>query len=203
MRLPAKPGDMPASLQAQQRPRGGSHLQVRREFLLLHQPSGCRNVASARERRFAQLGRLLLCFLSHCKSRGCPSVPPVPGRGAQPRRHTPHHPGGLLGSRWAGSGPPWCPAGALGRGGGQDAALQLGRECEQPLQILRCGPCYVRGFSRVTSTPQLASDLVSTATLSGPEGYRSRETEGIVPEVTPCTTPWVLLPGGRKRQRRG
>lgn len=85
-------------------------------------------------------------------------------------------------------------------GGGRDAALQLGRECEQPPQILCCGPCYIRGFSRVTSAPQLASDLVSTAALSRPEGYCDGELEGTIPEVTPCTTPWVLLPGDRKRE---
>lgn len=95
-----------------------------------------------------------------------------------------------------------CPGGE-GRGGGHDTALQLDKECEQPPQILGCRPCYIRGFSRVTSAPQLASDLVSVATLSGLEGYQGRKTEGSVPEVTPCTTPWVLLPEGRKRQTSG
>lgn len=61
---------------------GGNHLQVRGEFLLLHQPRGRRDVAGARERRFAQLGRLFLRLLGHCGSRGCASVSPEPGRRA-------------------------------------------------------------------------------------------------------------------------
>lgn len=52
-----------------------SHLQVCRELLLLHQPGGRSNVASSSECCFAQLGRLFLRFLSHCKSQECPSVP--------------------------------------------------------------------------------------------------------------------------------
>lgn len=66
----------------------------------------------------------------------------------------------------------------VGRGGGHGTALQLGKECEQPPQILVCQPCYIRGFSRVTSAPQLASDLVSVATFSGTEQYPGRMTEG-------------------------
>lgn len=182
---------------------GDSHLQVCRELLLLHQPGGRRDVAGAGEGCFAQLGRLLLRFLSHCKSRGCPSVPPRAKRGAQLWLHALHHPrgaGGEMLGRFRLF--PLPRHGGEGRGGRHDTALQLGKECEQPPQILGCWPCYIRGFSRVTSAPQLASDLVSVATLSGPEGYHSRKTEGPVPEVTPCTTPWVLLPVGRKRQKR-
>lgn len=128
--------------------------------------------------------------VSPCQ-KGCPAMASCPA---------PHR-GELAGRCWAGSGSSHFLA-LVGRGGGHDTALQLGKECEQPLQILGCWPCYIRGFSRVTSAPQLASDLVSVATLSRPEGYHSRKTEGPVPEVTPCTTPWVLLPVGRKRQKR-
>lgn len=109
--------------------------------------------------------------------------------------------GELAGRCWAGSGSPHFLA-LVGRGGGRDTALQLGKECEQPRQILARRPCYIRGFSRVTSAPPLASDLVSVAELSGPE-VPPQEHRGAVPEVTPCTTPWVLLPEGRKRQRAG
>lgn len=68
---------------------GDSHLQVCRELLLLHQPGGRRDVAGTGEGGLAQLGRLFLRFLSHCKSPGCPSVPPpvlkrVPSCGFMP-----------------------------------------------------------------------------------------------------------------------
>lgn len=71
-----------------------------------------------------------------------------------------------MGRYWAGSGSSQFRA-LVGRGGGCDTALQLGKECEQPPQILGCWPCYIRGFSRVTSAPQLASDLVSVALRAG------------------------------------
>lgn len=124
-----QPGRSPPSLGTCQLPcghgrgQGGSHLQVSRELLLLHQPGGSRNVASAGERCFAQLGRLLLRFLSHCKSRGCPSVPPpcqgaVPSHGSMPRTTQRV----LTGRCWAGSDPPQLSAQALG---GEGAGMLL------------------------------------------------------------------------------
>lgn len=187
--LPTKPRDMPASLWAWQGPGGFS-------------PSGQQGTPPSSPARWqprcCQHRRTLLrpagtpapSLSQPLQEPGVPiSAPSVPGSGAQPRFYAPYHPGGADGEALGRirPSPALCPG--AGRGGGRDAALQLCGECEQPPQILRCGPCYIRGLSRVTSAPQLASDLVSVATLSRPEGYRGGKPEGTVPEVTPCTTP--------------
>lgn len=199
--LSAKPGDVPASPWAWQW-QGGLTFRSAGNSSFFTSPVAAAMLPAPENAASPSWDACSFAFSATARAGGAHQCPPVPGRGAQLWLRAPHcSGGGWWGVAGQDQAPP--PAQALGRGGGWDAALQLGRECEQPPQILlRCGPCYVRGFSRVTSAPQLASDLVSAAALSGPEGYRGGEPEETVPEVTPCTTPWVLLPGGRKRQRR-
>lgn len=91
----------------------GAHLEVRRELLLLHQPGGRRDVAGTREGGFAQLGRLLLRLLSHCKRRGRASVPPLCREG------------GLAAAQGGAGQDQALPACVPGRWGGEGAGTAL------------------------------------------------------------------------------
>ena len=138
--LPTKPGEAPASPQAWQRPGGltfrsagnSSFFTSPVAAAMLPAPENAASpswdACSLAFSATARAGGGHQCPPPHARE-GCPAVAPCP---------TPHG-AVLVGGLWAGSGPPRLPARVLGRGGGRDAALQLGRECEQPPQILRCG----------------------------------------------------------------
>lgn len=105
-------------------------------------------------------------FSATARGGGARQCPPCAGRGAWLRRRE------ALGR--IRPFPPACPGAGEGRGPGRRSAAGHGARAAP--QILCCGPCYIRGFSRVTSAPQLAPDLVSRATVLGTEGSQRGRT---------------------------
>ena len=102
-------------------------------------------------------------FSATARAGGARQCPPVPGRGTQPHLRAPDHPGGSGGESLGRIGPSPRPTRVLGRGPGLCPAAGQGAPAAP--QILPCQPRYIRGFSPVTSAPQLASDLVSATTV--------------------------------------
>lgn len=82
-------------------------------------------------------------FSATARAGGSASVPPLPAQGGRREALGRIRPS-----------PPACPGAGEGRGPGRRSAAGHGARAAP--QILCCGPCYIRGFSRVTSAPSIS-----------------------------------------------
>lgn len=82
-------------------------------------------------------------FSATARAGGSASVPPLPAQGGRREALGRIRPS-----------PPACPGAGEGRGPGRRSAAGHGAQAAP--QILCYGPCYIRGFSRVTSAPSIS-----------------------------------------------
>lgn len=82
-------------------------------------------------------------FSATARAGGSASVPPLPAQGGRREALGRIRPS-----------PPACPGAGEGRGPGRRSAAGHGARAAP--QILCYGPCYIRGFSRVTSAPSIS-----------------------------------------------